>query len=147
MKNISSAYSENLLILNLFISDNYKMSESVGADRIIQSPVFTEFRLILRLLISNFKCIREMSSSLLIMVMAIGCLWQSISIIQIYTSYPTQIEIITEFDLYEDSLPSLTFCKKTNRHDGKNTEEIFNYYRTIEIIAWISLGSNYVSCA
>ena len=80
----------------------------------------------------------------LIIVIVFGCAWQSIKLIQIYTSYPTKIEIVTKFDLYEDILASLTFCKKTDKHYGIGSNDLFQYYKNIKFINEIYFDQDYV---
>ena len=80
-----------------------------------------------------------------IIVIVFGCAWQSIKLIHIYTSYPTKIEIVTKFDLYEDVLASLTFCKKTDKHYGIASDDLFQYYKNIKFIYAIYFDYDYVN--
>ena len=57
-------------------------------------------------------------------ILAIGFLWQIISLLNLYLSYPTNIFIETKFNSYRKSLPALTFCTNIGDQIG-TTDDIF----------------------
>ena len=59
-----------------------------------------------------------------------GCFWQIVSISKLFFSFPTNIFIDTEFDVFEIPLPSVTFCTDiTNRSNGKTSQELFDTFK------------------
>ena len=70
---------------------------------------------------------------IIILVLITGCLWQIISIFDLYLRYPTNIFIETKFKSYYNSLPALTFCSNIGDHSGQSTDDIFgkNYSNKI----------------
>ena len=87
--------------------------------------------------------IRTLSYLLFIIISSFGCIWQSISLVQLYLTYPTTIQINTHFDVQDDSLAAFTLCKNTNwykyNHMGKNTSDLFEYYSKSDVIKKLSL--------
>ena len=78
-------------------------------------------------------------STLLWVLIITGCSWESNKLLQLYLSYPTKIQILTEFDLYENDLASFSICRNIgNDHHGKSSNLLFNYYKNIGIDKEIS---------
>ena len=74
-----------------------------------------------------------------VLVINLCCFWQIVSICQLFFSYPTNISIETDFDVFEIPLPSLTFCTNIrNRIRGKVSEDIFKTFKTQDIIGNIT---------
>ena len=77
---------------------------------------------------------KNIISFYLIVILVIGCSWQSVKLLQLYLSYPTKIQILTEFDLNEDNLASFSICKNIyGAHDEKHSEDLFEHYKSIGI--------------
>ena len=82
---------------------------------------------------------KKIISFYLVLILLIGCSWQSIKLLQLYLSYPTKIQILTDIDLYEDNLASFSICKNIrNKHNGKHSDNLFKYYKSISIDREIS---------
>ena len=88
----------------------------------------------------NFN-FRKIMLLVFILTTTIGCSWQFISIVQLYLNYPTSIRIMTKFDVYRDSLASITLCiNSTVDHKGFNVSDLFQYYSRQKFIERIYIG-------
>ena len=77
---------------------------------------------------------KDIGTNFIIFLLTIGCLWQSIELIQDYLSYPTRIVMVTEFDVYEDGMASFTLCKNIGSlHHGKSSDHLFSYYHKMNV--------------
>ena len=71
-------------------------------------------------------------STLFWVLIITGCSWESNKLLQMYLSYPTKIQILTEFDLYENNLASFSICRNIyNDHNGHSSNVLFNHYKNI----------------
>ena len=59
------------------------------------------------------------------LILLTGCLWQIITIFQLYLSYPTNIFIETKFKSYRKHLPAITLIVNIGDQSGVSTDEIF----------------------
>ena len=75
------------------------------------------------------KCARFLLTSCSTLLIIIICSWQSIELLQIYLSYPTKIQILTSFDLIEDTLASFTLCRNYGNLNGFNSTYVFEIFR------------------
>ena len=80
----------------------------------------------------------------MIIIITMGCSWQTINLIKLYLSYPSKIEIVTAFDLYEDSMASVTLCKIVLDHGGRSSQTIFNQVNILDYFKSIYLKDHYI---
>ena len=82
--------------------------------------------------------IRTVSLFVFVSIASIGCIWQFISLVQLYLTYPTTVQIDTQFDVHKDSLAAFTLCKnvegKKTNHLGKSSDDLFEYYSKLKSI-------------
>ncbi len=57
-------------------------------------------------------------------IMFVGCIWQLVSICQLYFGYPIIVSIETKFENSNYELPAITFCSK-NLNQGIDIRESF----------------------
>jgi hypothetical protein len=57
-------------------------------------------------------------------IMSVGCIWQLVSICQLYFEYPTIVSIETKFENSNLELPAITFCTE-NLNRGIDIRESF----------------------
>ena len=75
----------------------------------------------------------------IILVLNLGCFWQIVFICQLFFSYPTNVFIETQFDVFEMELPSLTFCAEIgNSSRGKTAEEALRTFKIEEFVEEVS---------
>jgi len=74
-------------------------------------------------------------------VLSIGCFWQISSICGLYFSYPTNIFIDTQFDVFDKELPAFTICTNiANRSRSKTLEKSFESFSIEKFVKEISIG-------
>ena len=85
----------------------------------------------------------KFKSFLMMVCLNIGCFWQMVSICSLYFNYPTNIFIDTKFDVFEQTVPALTFCTSVGQtHRGKNTStHLFDNFSLNTTIEQISINS------
>ena len=87
--------------------------------------------------------IQNISFFIFIIITSICCIWQFISLVQLYLTYPTTVQIDTQFDVHKNSLSGFTLCKnikyEENNHFGKSSDDLFEYYSKVNMTSEISL--------
>ena len=85
----------------------------------------------------------EAKTILVLVFLSICCFWQIVSICSLYFNYPTNIFIDTNFDVFEQTLPALTFCTRIGtEHRGQNTSsDLFDMHLVNQTIQEISVSS------
>ena len=82
--------------------------------------------------------VQTISLLIFVSITSIGCIWQFISLVQLYLTYPTTVQIDTQFDVHKDSLAAFTLCKnvegKKTNHLGKSSDDLFEYYSKLKSI-------------
>ena len=88
--------------------------------------------------------VQTISLLIFVSITSIGCIWQFISLVQLYLTYPTTVQIDTQFDVHKDSLAAFSLCRNTFQemynHTGRSTDELFDHYSKLNVVDKSVLG-------
>ena len=91
--------------------------------------------------------VQTISLLIFVSITSIGCIWQFISLVQLYLTYPTTVQIDTQFDVHKDSLAAFSLCRNTFRelynHTGRSTDELFDHYSKLNVVDKVYLEGPY----
>ena len=82
---------------------------------------------------------QNLLKSILIIILAIGCLWQVETISEFYFNYPTNVFIETKFDAIRRQMPAISFCHF--HENANNSDQVFEKYN-IEGIFLTSISNS-----